>query len=207
MDGKAGATGVAPTVTLREFVEKYVDERQKYIDARILAVESAMKEAFIASEKAVAAAFAASEKATQAALAAAEKAVSAAFAASEKAVLKAEDAQKDYNNRSNEFRGQLDDQAKMLMPRTETMALFKNSDAVIAAIRNEYDVRLEAMKQEFSQQHTTALKDLQGLRESRSEHEGKGAGSEAMRAMIIAGIGVMATILSIIALAAAFFKR
>jgi hypothetical protein len=35
----------------------------------------------------------------------------ASFEASEKAIVKAENAQRDYNVRSNEFRGQLDDQA------------------------------------------------------------------------------------------------
>jgi len=54
--------------------------------------------------------FDASEEAVKAALSAQEKLMSAAFAASEKAIVKAEEAQRDYNVRSNEFRGQLDDQ-------------------------------------------------------------------------------------------------
>ena len=47
-------------------------------------------------------------------MAAADKATQAAFAASEKAIAKAEQAQSDYNNRSNEFRSALDDQNKLM---------------------------------------------------------------------------------------------
>lgn len=47
-------------------------------------------------------------------MAAADKATQAAFAASEKAITKAEQAQSDYNNRSNEFRSSLDDQNKLM---------------------------------------------------------------------------------------------
>jgi hypothetical protein len=65
--------------------------------------------------------FDAQEKATALALAYQKEAVTNAFTASEKAIVKAEEAQKAYNERSNEFRGQLDDQAKMLMPRTEAI--------------------------------------------------------------------------------------
>src|SRR5579862_820239 len=55
----------------------------------------------------------------EAKLAAQEKATGIAFTAAEKAVDKAEASQKAYNERSNEFRGQLDDQAKGFIPRAE----------------------------------------------------------------------------------------
>src|ERR1700722_3073367 len=73
-------------VSIREYLVSIIEERDRLYDMR----------------------FKASETAVNAALAAQEKAVTAAFTASEKAIVKAEDAQKDYNNRSNEFRGQLD---------------------------------------------------------------------------------------------------
>ena len=47
-------------------------------------------------------------------MAAADKATQSAFAASEKAIAKAEQAQSDYNARSNEFRSSLDDQNKLM---------------------------------------------------------------------------------------------
>jgi hypothetical protein len=75
--------------------------------------------------------------AVDAALQAAKEKTSDAFIASEKAIVKAEDAQREYNARSNEFRGQLDDQAKTLLPRNEADARFKAIEASIEAIRNE----------------------------------------------------------------------
>ncbi len=65
------------------------------------------------------------ETATNIALAAVEKQTNAAFAANEKAILKTDEAQRSYNERSNEFRGQLKDQAERLMPRTESIDKFK----------------------------------------------------------------------------------
>lgn len=43
------------------------------------------------------------------------------FRSQEKAVAKAEVAQQAYNDRSNEFRAALDDQAKLMMSRTEAL--------------------------------------------------------------------------------------
>ena len=48
--------------------------------------------------------------------------------AAERAVIKAEEAQHEYNMRSNEFSNQLKDQASMFMSRIETIALFKSMD-------------------------------------------------------------------------------
>jgi hypothetical protein len=70
--------------------------------------------------------FAAAKEAVKDALAAQDKLTAAAFLSAEKAITKAEDAQREYNVRSNEFRGQLDDQAKMLMPRSEAMTMINN---------------------------------------------------------------------------------
>jgi hypothetical protein len=89
--------------------------------------------------------FKASEVAVAAALAGSEKAVNAAFLASEKAVLKAEQAQKEYNERSNEFRGQLDDQAKMLMPRAEADSRFLSIEEKIGSTQKFFDDQLRSL--------------------------------------------------------------
>ena len=83
--------------------------------------------------------FAAAEKAVAAALAAQKELTNAAFASSEKAIVKAEDAQRDYNVRSNEFRGQLDDQAQTLMPRTETNVMINSMNDKLAENRKVTD--------------------------------------------------------------------
>jgi hypothetical protein len=88
--------------------------------------------------------------AVDAALQAAKEKTTDAFVASEKAIVKAEDAQREYNARSNEFRGQLDDQAKTLLPRFEADSKFRAQEDKLEGLR----------------------KEVQSLRESRSETSG-----------------------------------
>ena len=73
------------------------------------------------------------EKANNARFDAQEKAVAAALAASDRAVTKAEDAQNKKNESTNEFRGQLKDQAATLSTRTEVDIRFKSIEDKIAA--------------------------------------------------------------------------
>jgi hypothetical protein len=121
------------------------------------------------------ASFAASSTAVAAALAAQEKAVNAAFLASEKAIIKAEDAQREYNVRSNEFRGQLDDQAKTLMPRPETMNLFKSYDEKIASMSTNFDSKLDELRKTFEKAVERLSGEVASLRESRSQLGGRDA--------------------------------
>lgn len=153
--------------------------------------------------------FTAAERALKDALEAQEKAVNAAFLASEKAIVKAEDAQKDYNVRSNEFRGQLDDQNKMQMPRIEAMALFKSLDDKLvlyqktmddkmAAQQQAFESRLEASKLSSEKVFESIAKEIGGLRESRSLLDGSKTGVTDMRAWIIAGLAVAGFILNLV---------
>jgi len=111
--------------------------------------------------------------AVDAALAAAKEMNVIVAQASEKAIVKAENAQSEYNVRSNEFRGQLDDQAKMLISRTEVETMIRNIEEKI--MRNENDVR--------------------ALREGAREGIGKVAGAQVLWGLLIgllmAGITVM----------------
>lgn len=181
---------MASEVGIKEFFERVVDERDKQYDGR----------------------FRASEIAVNAALAAQEKAVTAAFIASEKAIIKAEDAQREYNVRSNEFRGQLDDQAKLLMQRTEALSLFKADADKIDAQRIVFDNRLEAqrlsteksfeaiakdvfnqreeLRRESQRLYEEARRDIISLRESRSETGGAKTGAREILAYIIAASGI-----------------
>lgn len=145
--------------------------------------------------------FATAELALKDALAAQEKAVTAAFLASEKAIVKAEDAQKDYNVRSNEFRGQLDDQNKMQMPRIEAMGLFRSMDDKISlhqktmddkltALIVTFESKLEASKLSSEKVFESIAKEIGGLRESRSLLDGSKTGITDMRAWIVAAVAV-----------------
>ncbi len=183
------------TIRLREFYERVIDERDRQYDQRFRAAEIALS----------------------AALSAQEKAVAAAFLASEKAIIKAEEAQKDYNIRSNEFRGQLDDQAKTLMPRPETVALFKAMDEKLLIAQNNYENRLEGVKaaieksnddsikalaevrlamthllstDAYEARHTELQRQVNELREARSEISGKSAGANALWGYLIAIAGI-----------------
>jgi len=108
-------TGVLSDV--RDFMQRLVDEHEKQYDARFRAAEIAVTAAFAAQKESV----------------------TNAFAASEKAIVKSEEAQRAYNERSNEFRGQLDDQAKMLMPRSEATALIRSLEDKLYATTQASD--------------------------------------------------------------------
>lgn len=153
------------SITLKELI----NERDRLYDAR----------------------FKASETAVNAALAAQEKAVAAAFLASEKAIVKAEDAQKDYNTRSNEFRGQLDDQAKMLMPRSETVGLFKAMEDKLFFVQQSCDSKLEAQRMSHEKIFDSLSKDITALREYRSESSGKGSGYRDVWGVVIVVISIL----------------
>lgn len=153
----------------REYLERVIDERDKLYADRFRALEKLIDERdrlyesrFKALETNSDSRFRAQEIAVNAALAAQEKSVSAAFAASEKAIVKAEQAQKEYNERSNEFRGQLDDQAKTLMPRPETLSMFKGLDDKLIGSVAQLEAKIEGTNSQ-----------IDSLRQSRSEGGGR----------------------------------
>jgi hypothetical protein len=143
--------------------------RVSVIEVQVRAVEKLMDE----RDRLYLEKFRASEVAVDRAITASDKQTATSFLASEKAIMKAEEAQREYNIRSNEFRGQLDDQAKTLMPRLETQTLFK-----------AYEDKLEDMKRQLSE-----------LREYKSE----GGGKEKAHLIDVQqrnwGLGIMVSIL------------
>jgi len=118
--------------------------------------------------------------AVDAALAAAKENTASSFAASEKAIVKAENAQSEYNVRSNEFRGQLDDQAKRLISRVEVESLTRNLEEKIG--RLDMDVR--------------------GLRESRSGAGGELHGGKAVKDESRANLALLISVGGFLALLA-----
>jgi Mg2+ and Co2+ transporter CorA len=172
-------TEPAESVSLRVFLERLIDERHDLYMSK----------------------FEASELAVTKALAEQKEAMATAFSASEKAIVKAEAAQADYNIRSNEFRGQLDDQAKTLMPRIETMALFRGVDDKFSTL----DEKLNSQRDTFDKSLDTFSKEIASLRESRSsgtgrdnaQHEFLGQRNQSIL-MIIAFVGMMVTIIALI---------
>ena len=116
---------------------------KEYFDLQIQRIEEIMAE----RDKRYEERHIADVQAVQAALVSADKQVTTAFSASEKAVNKSEEAQKDYNARSNEFRGQLDDQAKTLMPRTEAVTRFDAQDKRLEETKLRYDAEIAGLRE------------------------------------------------------------
>lgn len=121
--------------SLRELTHQ-VDDLKELINEKIASLRDKVEE----RDRLYSAQFKASETAVSAALSAQKESTGSAFTASEKAIVKAEDAQREYNVRSNEFRGQLDDQAKTLMPRTEAAAMFKASEDKLEDLKKRLEV-------------------------------------------------------------------
>lgn len=179
--------------TLREHILALLDERQKQSCQRFDAIEAAAVRMDIEQKESV-----------KAALAAQKELTSASFTASERAITKAEEAQTQYNLRSNEFRGQLDDQAKSLMPRVETVGLFKAVDDKIETYKRDMESKSEVLRQSTEKSanelrqsteksNEILAKDIANLRESRSQTEGKGIGNRELLAYTVAVISVISS--------------
>lgn len=84
------------------------------------------------------------------------------FHDAEIAIVKAEEAQRDYNAKSNEFRGQLDDQAKTFMARSEVNSLVKGLEDQLATLRDNQAAEINRLRE-----------DISSLRESRSASGGQ----------------------------------
>lgn len=128
----------------------------------------------------------------------ADKAVSAAFLASEKAIIKAEDAQRDYNVRSNEFRGQLDDQAKLFIARSEVAGMFKSLDDKIAVMQKATDQKFDEARLALEKMTAFYANEIAVLRESKSQLEGTKTGIKDMMGWILAAVAIGGFIVKIV---------
>jgi chromosome segregation ATPase len=103
------------------------------------------------------------------------------FGAIKEAAKETKDAQTAYNERSNEFRGQLDDQAKRLMAREEALAKFMT-----------YDEKLEDCKREINKLREAHMEAI-GRTVQRSENRATAQwtiGQAISIALVIAGFVV-----------------
>lgn len=185
-----------PDVSLKKCLDESMNQQDRvslkdYLETKLESLFKAIKDLIDERDRLYDTRFKASEVAVNAALAAQEKAVNAAFLASEKAIVKAEDAQREYNIRSNEFRGQLDDQAKTLMPRPETVGLFKAVEDKFVFVQQNFESKLEAQRVSNEKVFDSVTKEIASLRESRSEGAGKGMGYQNFWGILLAVVGVL----------------
>lgn len=106
----------------------------EYFNSTINANEERTLEAFNVRDKNIVTALAAQKSAIDAALAAQKSAIEAALTAQERAVLKAENATEKRFEGVNEFRGQLADMIRTLMPRAESELRFGSLDKTVSDI-------------------------------------------------------------------------
>jgi hypothetical protein len=109
-----------------------------------------------------------------------EKRVRLALDAAQRSVDKSEEAQGRYNAVSNEFRGQLSDQAAMFMPRAE-------AESGLKAFRSEVFAKFDALEKRADE-----------LQRRADKTEGKSIGSAAVIGFIVTAIGVIGGIIAII---------
>jgi hypothetical protein len=106
-----------------------VDTLKHLFETRIDDFKESLEDRYSAQNKAVEAAFLAQQTATQAALSAAEKAVNKAESAAEKRF-----------EATNEFREQLNDQAKTFITRTEALAAIERNSERISELTDRMNL-------------------------------------------------------------------
>lgn len=119
----------------------------------------------------------------------------ASLESNEKAVTKAEDAQREYNIRSNEFRGQLDDQNKLMrdtmMPRVESLSMHHATADKIELVKGELYRQADSITENFDKEIERLSDDIKVLRESNAAQSGKSSGRHGMWGYVIAAIGLI----------------
>ncbi len=125
--------------TLKEHIDSILAEHQHAHDQQHTANERALDAAFAAQKSAMQTAFDSRERATDAAFAAQKSAVEAALAAAKEAVQKAETAANSKFDSVNEFRGQLADYQRTLMPRAEVAVMMGAMQEKLDALTHRMD--------------------------------------------------------------------
>ena len=180
-------TDRVPTTTPRESwsVETVLDHllglleaADKRYEQRFLASEKALDLGFSGQKAAVDAAFSAQKDAINTAFSAQKDAINAALASADRAVSKAEMSSEKRFEGVNEFRAQLGDQQRTLMPRTEAEKLFGALAEKIAVLEN-----------------------------FRTEMLSKGSGAKEGYGLAIGIVGLVLVLLSILSVGFALFSR
>lgn len=153
----------------------YVDLKE-HIESKIDSTEKAIHERFAALKEAQAAQFAAQEKAIETRFAAQKEAQAAQFASQEKAVQTALQANKERFESTNEWRKTVED----IIKTSTTLAEFRSFKDSIASDNKKRDGEIESLKL------------------SRAELEGKASQSQVSIAMIIGVIGIIMGVINIV---------
>jgi len=132
-----------------------------------------------------------STKSVELALTAQKSLSEQAFANAEKAIAKADTATEKRFDAVNEFRAQLSDQTSTFLPRNEYTVQHKSMEEKIDAVEANLTARIE-------QNNKASLDSIADLKDSRTLTKGRGEGISATVAYMIAGVGVVCTIIGLI---------
>jgi hypothetical protein len=190
------------TDTVRHHFTQHITDVQTHMLAEIEGMRRLLDERYTTQTKAVDAAFAAQQLAMQTALEAAEKAVGRALDSAALAVNKAEVAADKRFDAVNAFRSQLNDQAATFMPRSESEGEHKRHNERIHDIQVTLPRLVTREEATVTADRCSALTSAVNDRLTRME--GKDDGISSTMGYIIAGIGLIATILAIVASVMAF---
>ncbi len=152
-----------------ELYYKLLSERDTLYEVRFKAIEDLFKE----RDRLYISMFHASETAVVAALAAVKESTSSTFSSSEKAIVKAEDAQRTYNQGHNDLARKMDEQYKSMVPASEARLKWEAVDKDVAESRKDLAILRDSLAKEVTSLRTELMKEIAGLRESRSELGGK----------------------------------
>lgn len=137
------------------------------------------------------------KEAVQAALAAQKELTNAAFASSEKAITKAEEAQKSYNQTHNDLSRKMDEQYKEMMPRSESLARHGANEIRYQELKDDFSKLRVEVKDDFSKMRIELMKEIGGLRESRSEGAGEKGGRMSQQQLMMMIVSLVAALIVI----------
>lgn len=194
-------------------IQKQINDIQAQLERRFEREARAVDIAFNIHREHTKEALVSSEAALQAALIGAEKAVTTALASAEKAVDKAETANEKRFESVNEFRGQLNDQSRLFMIRSEATAIVNATNDRLTSESLRVHERIEDMGSrlgETASRFQTRMSELElrvtsrldtlagqnaGSRDAKDQHRLDNGQFLAILGTIIAVISVAASII------------
>jgi hypothetical protein len=174
-----GHTNDGPS--LEQYLETRLNLLTKSVEEKLEAQNLRYQQRFEAQSDALTAAFLAQQTAMQTALISAEKAVQAALAAADRAVAKAETTSDKRFDGVNEFRGQLADQQRTFIPRAEVDILVRGLTEKVDSLNASLGGRISAIDKQLS------------------ERRAESAGVKGGYGYAVGIIGLVVTVLAILA--------
>ena len=171
------------------YVEKIMDERHHLYKERAEAQKIAVEDAL-----------AASKEQTQ-----------ASFIASEKAIVKAEESQKTYNQGHNDLSRKMEGQYSTMVPQSEAKLKWDSIDKAIEENRKDVAASRIERQDQVNSLRLELMREIQNLRESRSEGAGESKRAEKDSTKTAAVVGLVVTsiisILGVVALAIPYLVK